>query len=393
VNPTAFNQFCRQVDPQWRVEASGDFITFWNSDGKQFPVKHPSLVKVLRRWLDRNEQIRNFIESHPEYDAAKGIWTYKEKIFREIFKKLFPDPEFGDVVTLAGSQTRGLMQTINKLVGATIGNPACTPGDPLLLDEASLKMFFEKEGISPTKENLDEAFRKICNFCAEYNASAQGWTTTDSKCIEVVQHLTALAKWLEAEFANYRGVKMRVSVARGAGDYPRIPWVAVLPPDQEVNKGVYVALCFGREGNGLVAGFAESATAPVGLQTIDRRSTVPFRIDVDGSTSKTKYNNVFENPMEVDRNAFKADILSDHIRKSLDRCIDFLKLKPSQIFSSQSYLNSLKQLRTADSFQGAVWGTFREVAFGQAICDPNRKLRDRKNEAGTASGSLAYGTP
>lgn len=335
MNSAAFNEFCRRVDTQWRVEASGDFITFWNSDGQEFYVKYPALIKVLQRWRDRHEEIRNFIENHSEFDASKGPWTYKERIFRDIFRQFFTDPEFRGVVTLAGSQTRGLMLTINKIIGATIGNEACTPTDPLLLDQSSLERFLESEGMAQSAADLDEAFRKICSFCEDYNASTQPWMKNDPKCIEVVHHLTTLSKWLEAEFRDYRGVQMTVSVARGAGNYPRIPWIAICPPAQSVNNGAYFALCFGKEGNGAVAGFAESATAPVGLKTVDRRSKAPLRINVDGSSPETKYNNVFENPIEVERNAFKAEVLSDHVRASLDRAIDFLKLKPSHSFSSR----------------------------------------------------------
>lgn len=363
MNPTAFNEFCRKVDPKWRAEASGDFITFWNSGGRPFPVKYSSLAKVLRRWFEHNDEIRNFIESSHTINGAMGPWEYDETVFRKVFAKYFADPDVKDVETLARSQTRGLMLTISKLVGAIVGNKACTETDPLLLDKASLKMFLEKEGWPPSGGGPDEAFQKICGFCEEYNASAQAWTMNDSKCVEVVQHLTTLAEWLEKDFGNYRGVKMRVSVARGAGDYPRIPWVVVLPPDQEVNKGVYVALCFGREGNGLVAGFAESATAPVGLQTVDRRSKVPIGIDVDGSTHKTRYNNVFENPMEVERNAFKADVLRDHVRESLDRAIEFLKLKTSQKFSS----SELSQFIEATKNCGFISGDQLESRFVKSL--------------------------
>lgn len=334
MNPATFNEFCRQVDPQWRVEASGEFITFWNSDGQEFYIKYPALVKVLHRWSDRNEEIRSFIEHHPEFDGSKGPWIYKERIFRDIFKQFFTAPEFRGVVTLAGSQTRGLMLTINKLIGATIGSKACTPTDPLLLDQDSLSLFLGKEGLSQSSGDLNEAFQKVCDFCADYNASAQPWMKNDPKCIEVVRHLSTMAKWLEADFGSYRGVKMTVSVARGAGNYPRIPWIAICPPGQSVNKGAYFAICFGKEGNGAIAGFGESATAPVGLHTVDRRSKAPLRIDVDGASPETKYNNGFENPKEIERNAFDLDDLRDHIRASLDRAVEFLKLKPSQKFSS-----------------------------------------------------------
>ena len=333
MNPTAFNEFCKQVDSRWRVQASDQFIVFWNSDGQEFSVQYPSLVKVLERWHDRNEEIRQFIEGHTEFEADIGPWAYKEGVFRDVFKNFFQELEFSGVRTQARSQTRGLMQTMSKLVGAAIANRACGPNDPLLLDQESLRLFIAKEGLSQSAPDIYEAFKKVCSFCVEYTASNQPWLRNDPKCIEVVQHLTTLAEWLKGEFGNYRGIEMKVSVALGAGNYPHIPWIAICPPGQEVNEGAYVALCFGKEGNGLVAGFADSATAPVGLQTVDRRSNAPVRIDVDGSSQGTRYNNVFENPLEVELNTFNAGILRDHIKGSLDRCVDFFRLEPTQNFS------------------------------------------------------------
>ncbi len=333
MNPTTFNEFCKQIDPHWPVEISGDFITFWNSDGQEFYVKYRSLVKVLQKWQDQNKKIRNFIESHSEFDPTKGPWIYKEKIFREVFKIFFSDPDFKGVVTLAGSQTRGLMLTINKLIGAITHNTACAPGDPLLLDQESLSLFLKMEGLSNASADLAEAFRNICGFCADYNGSSEPWKANDPKCSQVIHNLKMLANWLEKEFANFRGIKMRSTVAESAEWYPRVPWIAICPPEQNVNKGVYVALCFGREGNGLVAGFAESVTAPAGLKTVDRRSNASLSIDVDGPEPETKYNNSFVNPLEVQRSSFDINVLREHIQVSLDQCINFLKLKPNRIFS------------------------------------------------------------
>jgi len=363
VNPTDFNEFCREVDPQWRVEMSGDFITFWNSDGQEFYVKHSSLVKLLKQWHEHNEEIQEFIEHHSEFDVSKGPWTYKEKIYRNIFKEFFTHPEFRGIVTQAGSQTRGLMLAINKLIGAIIDNTACAPTDPLLLDKESLSLFLEKEGKSESPMELEEAFQKICSFCAEYNGSTKPRMKNDQKCIEVVQHLTTLAEWLKTEFANYLGINMNISVARGSGNYPRVPWIAICPPGQSVNKGAYVALCFGREGNGMVAGFAESATAPVGLNTVDRKSNAPLRIDVDGSSQETRYNNVFKNPLEIERDAFKNDVLHDHVRVSLDQCIDFLKLNPSKLFSFQELSQFVETAKSC----GFVSGEQLEARFVKSL--------------------------
>jgi putative restriction endonuclease len=103
--------------------------------------------------------------------------------------------------------------------------------------------------------NPNEAFAEICRFCATYNRRA-ALSTNDAGTEAVREALENLRFWAERAFPSYNGIPLTVEVSEGSGNFPRVPWVAVLPPEQGVSNGVYFVVCFGREGAGAVAGCA-----------------------------------------------------------------------------------------------------------------------------------------
>jgi 5-methylcytosine-specific restriction protein B len=90
-----------------------------------------------------------------------------------------------------------------------------------------------------------------------------------------------------------------------------------------VNDGIYVSICFDKKGRGAVAGFAESASSPKGL-TVVKRTGKELKIDVNGSSAGTHFNDGFVNPEEFFKDSFDATKLRDHIQKSLDLCFSHL---------------------------------------------------------------------
>ena len=178
-------------------------------------------------------------------------------------------------------------------------------------------------------DTLKKSFDEICDFCGSYPSIKGGLPTQDSKAIAVINNLDILADWLKLSFSEFKGVPIKIVTAEGAGAFPRVPWICLLPPSQRVNDGIYVAICFGKGGNGAVAGCAESATAPKALKTIQRSGygKVPT-IDIDGASKGTQYNNVFQNPLEVFKGAFDPDNLASHIANSLELALQNIQSTP-----------------------------------------------------------------
>jgi len=171
--------------------------------------------------------------------------------------------------------------------------------------------------------NLGEVFDAICKFCREYDQAGEAWQKDSPLCLEVRRNLAKLNDWLRASFSTHGGKSLRVKSSDGATNFPKVPWICILPEGQEVNDGVYVSICFDRHGRGAVAGFAESATNPKGLITV-RRTGGDLRVDVNGPSSGTRFNDGFVDPVEFYKDSFDAEKLRDHISKSLDLCLTHL---------------------------------------------------------------------
>jgi MoxR-like ATPase len=180
--------------------------------------------------------------------------------------------------------------------------------------------------------DIETAFRNICQACAEYPSLKGGLPMGDPKAKETVLQLRIIQRWLMEQFNTFEGVPIRAVISEGAGAFPRVPWICLLPPDQKVNDGIYVGMCFGKQGNGAVVGCMQSATSPKGLQTQERagEGKTPA-VDVDGVSTGTKYNNVFANPLEVFSDTFDPSAMAQHIENSLKIAMEKLRVLPINV--------------------------------------------------------------
>jgi 5-methylcytosine-specific restriction enzyme B len=187
------------------------------------------------------------------------------------------------------------------------------------------------EGI--VEEFLDESlllqeFKKVCLSCSSYDQSDEPWKTNGSEAKEAQLSLDQISQMFHEDFEAYRGISFEVRQSKGRGNYPKVPWVCILPPGQTPTDGVYYSVCFGREGNGAVAGFSESVGNRKGLSIDNLREWEELHIDVDGGDPKAFYSGAFNNPKLFMRETFDVEEFRQHIIESLDLCIKFLGLEP-----------------------------------------------------------------
>ena len=206
---------------------------------------------------------------------------------------------------------------------------------------------------------LHEAYLALCEFCRLYHISDQPWMTDDVRCEPAHKALGEIKNWAEKNFATYSGIPMTVIASKGSGAFPKVPWITILPPGQTTSDGVYVGLCFDREGRGAVTGLAESVTSRKGLMVVNRSADSSLRINVNGSSAATYYNDSFENPLEFTGKDFDENIFKTHISKSLERGILFLNLKKREAFGFADALQFQVDLE-ASGFKGvaALAGVF-----------------------------------
>jgi 5-methylcytosine-specific restriction protein B len=170
---------------------------------------------------------------------------------------------------------------------------------------------------------MKEEFIKVCDFCREYPTEIHGGLpTNDPRVAEVKKSLSALASRLQVVCATFTPVPLKVASAKGAGAFPRIPYIVILPPGQKTNDGVYVAICFGKEGAGAVIGFAQSVDHPQpGFPRLIRDI---FRVDV------AQFNSAYANPMEIMNDDFSEEKLIAHLKESIALCLSYLGDTPLQ---------------------------------------------------------------
>jgi hypothetical protein len=172
--------------------------------------------------------------------------------------------------------------------------------------------------------NTKDLFLKICNFARRYNKQ-KGLKTNSIETLEVREALQEFKSWIVEKCPEMNGIPLTCEVSKGSSSFPRVTWVAILPPEQRVTRGVYFVMCFGREGAGAVAGCISSVTSRTGLTTVRRSARKPLRINVDGDRDTTRYNDAFANPREITVDSFDEGILLEHIKKSLLRSFEYIR--------------------------------------------------------------------
>jgi len=223
---------------------------------------------------------------------------------------------------------------------------------------------------SPEANTIEEAFKVVCNFCQNYPTVHGGLPNNDPGAIGAYESLETIKQWLVSRFATTATTPIEIKVSRGAGAFPRVPWIVMLPPGQKTNAGIYVAMCFGKEGAGAVVGCAQSVTNPQGLTTITRtrRGETP-PIDVDGSSAGTHYNNAFANPLEVYAANFDFETLERHVSASVALALPSLGTDYSHwIFQGNPHLFGVDQyLNNRDEIRWSVRQHHDEVHVGDKV--------------------------
>ena len=233
---------------------------------------------------------------------------------------------------------------------------------------------------------LIEGFEAICHFQTERQAikkklgiaKLQPDTPGVKECLDHQEHLCKFL--LHVIFPVYFDNKYTCKVGKGSGAYLNVPYFTLLPPDQKTNDGVYVAVCFGTEGAGAVAGFAQSDSVDHELKTVTREPPM-LRINVDGGSEGTKYNNSFQNPLEFLRPDFPHEFFAflEHIEESLRLSARHLGLS----------LNTMERIKT--EFSSALKNA--GLIFRENPPESRMILPSGPPELGSSSGAASPGKP
>ena len=175
-----------------------------------------------------------------------------------------------------------------------------------------------------------DALNSVCKY--RQSTSGKVFRTSSDDAKQAKELLNKLKNEIEAKLSEQLSInKITIDISKGAGNFPFIWHVCLLPENQKVSNGIYVAICFDKKGKGAVIGCAESKTTPQGLDTVIRKSKkLEFLgLDVDGKGEGTKYNNVFYNPMSFyykeEPTEEDEQSLTNHLAISINDTISILK--------------------------------------------------------------------
>lgn len=180
---------------------------------------------------------------------------------------------------------------------------------------------------------IETSLSKVFNFIQQKNKLGFGISSPQAKKLEDA------VKGLKEELtvAHVFPADWTAKYSIGKGNLASVMWVVFLPPGQTTQDGIYVSICFGKAGNGLVAGCAISNTSQKKyspfVKTVDRGQS-PV-VDVDGTRRGTHYNNGYVNPLEVIAGAVDENTFLKHLKDSVPICLkaiaDFDKTKGKAI--------------------------------------------------------------
>lgn len=176
--------------------------------------------------------------------------------------------------------------------------------------------------------NFLDYFNAVCEFRQLHPVVKNvALRTNDPEIISVKDALNGLKEKLQQQYKEINNIPFTVEVSRGIMNLPNVLYACILPPGQLVRNGIYTAICFDILGRGALVGCVESKVTSKGLKTIQRKTgSTLLSIDVDGSSGRTKYNNVFVNPVEFYYRVDEIKILDEHIQESMKLSLLFLDL-------------------------------------------------------------------
>lgn len=176
---------------------------------------------------------------------------------------------------------------------------------------------------------VEISLNKVFNLIQKKNKHGFGISSPQAKKLE--DAVKGLEEELSAAHIFPEDWTAKYSI--GKGNLASVMWVVFLPPGQTAQDGIYVSICFGKAGNGLVAGCAISDTSQKKyspfVKTVDRGQS-PV-VDVDGTRRGTHYNNGYVNPLEVIVGSVDENAFLKHLKDSVPICLkaiaDFEKTK------------------------------------------------------------------
>lgn len=149
--------------------------------------------------------------------------------------------------------------------------------------------------MTTTSNRATKALQIVFDTCRDYPSTGHGLVTSSEQSKAANTALETIGSYFEERLSLPKDWHCKVS--KGAGAFPKIPWVLFCPKTLNAPKeGVYVCITFSQNGKGAVAGRIV-ATAEKSKYR-DQINEVPDKwlLSINGVKPNTKYKDAYINP-------------------------------------------------------------------------------------------------
>lgn len=166
---------------------------------------------------------------------------------------------------------------------------------------------------------------RLCRMAGRYSESQAPYRTSEGHGVLVVQLLEDLSDHISKQTKLKTQTNLRITISKGQGNLPKVFWVGIVPTLRTVSTSISATICFGRSGEGVVAGLMlPRAGIFHALETV-KRSGTSLSVDVDGDKIGTQYNDCFVNPKEWLVSNIRSEEIIDHLNQSMDWLVDLIR--------------------------------------------------------------------
>lgn len=158
----------------------------------------------------------------------------------------------------------------------------------------------------------------MCAIAGKYNQEKVAYTPSSGQGAYAVKSMENIANELNTSLVLSNFGKLAITVSKGQGKVPKVLWIAIHPAGRTVGNSASVTICFGRQGEGIVAGLMVSKGGGHLHLTPTQRRPQDININVDGDKPGTKYSNSFVNPKEWLVQDLVDDQIIEHLLNSLE---------------------------------------------------------------------------
>ena len=168
-----------------------------------------------------------------------------------------------------------------------------------------------------SRKDFIQTINLICSLAGKLGKLEGTRTGTDDAKV-LQQGLHKLRELVLSEVASRTTGDFHIRVGAGNGYVPRVPWIFVSKDPGPVSSNIGIAICFGRNGNGLVLGKMYPIGQGTGQTVRSKRRAEENFINVNGVSVTTRYNDRFVNPIEIYQRDIDFDKFFEYLLPRLE---------------------------------------------------------------------------